>query len=436
MKKTTSRFDGGGLGIDLDRLRRRRDLRVLPVCALVGVVLLTGLLYLLVPRGKEEAPKPLSTKFIKRRPQMTRPLTMRKRPQPVVRPLKRERLVSQVPRAVVDRAGVSGLMGGLRVLESVVAHPKVKIERRVPFRKVQVGPAIEVGEIRIARHAKDRVDLALEMMDMESLDTGRYRGLVVIDPSDKRKIKGFLKLTSVFVESMQETPEWDRLRQFTNSREDLNAQALRNLAETMNEHTGVRTQVVDAMALEDARLMEVPFVLIAAQRPFTWTEAEARQLGEYLLSGGFAYIEDTGQSSTSSYLHASFASAPPLRDFLEAALASQGVQREKDWWFERLEQDHPLYHCFFDFSGIPRGYWERWTDHPASDWEGVRVGERWIAIYSQKDYRDCWGERDMVEYRRAPMHPMMERHLQLGVNLLVFALTQEGGLAKRCVAGR
>ena len=429
MKRTTSQFDGLGLGIDLDRLRRRRDLRVLPVCALVGIVLLMGVLYLFVPKGKEEAPKPLSTKFIKRRPQMMRPLTMRKRPQPVVRPLKREKFVSEVPRAVVDRAGVSGLAGGLKVLESVIAHPKVQLERRVPFRKVQVGPTIEVGEIRIARHAKDRVDLSLEMMDIESLDTGRYRGLVVIDPRDKRKVKGFLKLTSVFVESMQETQEWDRLRQFTNSREDLNAQALRNLAETMNEHTGVRTQVIDAMALEDARLMEVPFVLITAHRAFTWTEAEARQLGRYLLSGGFAYIEDTGQSSTTSHLHASFASVPPLRAFLEAALASQGLLRQKDWTFQRLEQDHPLYHCLLDFSGIPRGYWEQRGDHPVKEWEGVRVGDRWIAIYSQKDYRDCWAERK--EYGRM----YVQRHLQLGVNLLVFALTQEGGIAKRMVMG-
>ena len=66
-----SRFGGVGLGREprslpsLDRLRRRRDLRVFPVCAVVAMLLLLGILYVLVPREREEAPKLLSTKFIK-----------------------------------------------------------------------------------------------------------------------------------------------------------------------------------------------------------------------------------------------------------------------------------------------------------------------------------------------------------------------------------
>ena len=451
MKKTTSHFDGVGLGIDLDRLRRRRDLRVLPVCALVGVVLLLGVLYLLVPRGKEEAPEPLSTKFIKRRPQMTRPLVLRKRPQPVVRPLKREKLVSEVPRAVVDRAGVPGMRGGLRVLESVVAHPKVQLERKAPFHKVQVGPTLEVGEIRIARHAKDHVDLSLEMMDIESLDTGRHRGLVVIDPKDKRKVKGFLHLASVYAESMEEhyVPPYAHHALFPDGQRSTDARALRHLAESMNEYTQIRTDVVDAVSMDSETLLSVPFILIRASGGFGGTttfallQSEAENLGRYLVSGGFAYVEMAAGPV--------YADLPSLRKMVADALGTQGLYQEVHWRFEKLPASHPLYHCFFDFDSLPPSYLDivywHWGEpsaeldsHRSPPYlEGVKLDGRLVLVYSLKSYRDMWAGRmdelrsflgDQAAFRGE------ERVMQLGVNLLAFALTQEGGIAKRMVTGR
>jgi len=445
MKKTTSHFDGVGLGIDLDRLRWRRDLRVFPVFTLVGILLLTGLLYLLVPRGKEEAPRPLSTKFIKRRPQMTRPLTMRKRPQPVVRPLKREKFVSEVPRAVVDRAGVSGMGGRLKVLESVIAHPKVTLERRVPFRKVQVGPTIEVGEIRIARYAKDHVDLALEMMDIESLDTGRYRGLVVIDPSDKRKVKGFLHLASVYPESIEE--EWwdNRTGRWSNNRRYYNTRALQNLSRKMNEATQIRTDVVESLPLDSERLSEMPFILITANQAFTLTEAEAANLGRYLVSGGFAYVEQVGNTGYLYVVH----DVPALREMVVQALATQGLLEGRDWHFEVLPFEHRLFHCYFDLESLPMGYWDfrarSFSNASEIDYrhspdylEGVVLGGRLVLVYSEKSYRDFWAGRagDIMNHPgyRVPVYDD-ERPLQVGVNVLVYALTQEGGIAKRMVTG-
>jgi len=449
MKKTTSRFDGGGLGIDLDRLRRKRDLRVLPVCALVGVLVLMGVLYLLVPKGKEEAPRPLSTKFIKRKPQMMRPLTMRKRPQPAVRPLKREKLVSEVPRAVADRAGISGLGGGLKVLESVVAHPKVEVVRRAAFRKVPIGPRIEVGEIRIARHARDRVDLALEMMDIESLDTGRYRGLVVIDPSDKRKVKGFLHLASVYAESMEEDLWEDNTGAFPHAKRHLDTRALQHLSRKMNEVTQIRTDVVESFPLDSERLLALPFALITAKQAFELTEAEAANLGRYLMSGGFAIAEVVtywGLAPSKSDPQA--VDLPSLRQMFEEAMRTQGLERGQHWDFERLDRHHPLYHCYFDFEDVPMGYWDvmmnGMINGPSPSYvysppylEGIRIEGRWVALYSLKSYRDFWAGR-MEQLRSHAANPGFrygeERQLELGVNVLVFVLTQEGGIAKRMVA--
>jgi len=70
--------------------------------------------------------------------------------------------------------------------------------------------------------------------------------------------------------------------------------------------------------------------------------------------------------------------------------------------------------------------------------EGVVIGGRLAVIYSLKDYRDFWaGRLDLLQRHVAGYgYETGERQFQFGVNLLVFALTQEGGIAKRLVARR
>ena len=40
---------------------------------------------------------------------------------------------------------------------------------------------------------------------------------------------------------------------------------LHNLADKMSEHTGVHTEVLDGVALDDPRLMQVPFLLLTVR---------------------------------------------------------------------------------------------------------------------------------------------------------------------------
>ena len=36
--------------------------------------------------------------------------------------------------------------------------------------------------------------MSLELLDIETLDTGRYHAMVIQDPSDKRTIRGFIHI--------------------------------------------------------------------------------------------------------------------------------------------------------------------------------------------------------------------------------------------------
>ena len=78
--------------------------------------------------------------------------------------------------------------------------------------------------------------------------------------------------------------------------------------------------------------------------------------------------------------------------------------------------------------------------------EGVEVRGRLAVVYSARDYRDLWSGR--IEYGLlaspgAEWNPQClgnrfssEAGLRLGVNAVVYALTQEGSLAQRYVAER
>ena len=52
-------------------------------------------------------------------------------------------------------------------------------------------------DLSITRTAENRIDMALDMLDVNALDTGRYHAVVVQNPNDKQGLKGFIKLARV-----------------------------------------------------------------------------------------------------------------------------------------------------------------------------------------------------------------------------------------------
>ena len=80
--------------------------------------------------------------------------------------------------------------------------------------------------------------------------------------------------------------------------------------------------------------------------------------------------------------------------------------------------------------------------------EGVHLDGRLVVVYSQQNYRDFWSRRperglteasgSHVEANQIDLRhrPSSEPALRVGINLVVYALTQEGSLAQRYVETR
>ena len=151
----------------------------------------------------------------------------------------------------------------------------IHVEGLTKVFKTRVKSVGLAGAVKGTRQQEDEIDLSLELLDVDALDTGRHRALVVVDPQDRRGIKGFLYLSSVYSESI-ERADLDSPRPRRNGfvfessvRQAGEHETLHGLADQMQQRTQVRAEVLDGLALDDPRLQEVPFVLLTINHHFT-----------------------------------------------------------------------------------------------------------------------------------------------------------------------
>ena len=222
---------------------------------------------------------------------------------------------------------------------------------------------------------------------------------------------------------------------------------LQGLADKMTSSTQVHVEVRDAVRLDDPQLLQVPFVLMTVNTPFDFTDSEAANLGAYLTGGGFLFA-DIVRFLLPNYSDAEL-DIPAVRSLIRASFQAVGYQEWKDWQFRRLDITHSIYHCFYDINSLPRGmrdmhfivgeYPPRTPDYL----EGIVVGEQLVGVYSMRGYADFWAGigRELVDWsltNNVSNHSSLtsaEEPLvyNLGVNLVVYALTREGSLAQQFV---
>ncbi len=413
-----SRFDTPSAGLDLGAVAARQT-RKIRIISLAVAIALHGSLAIWKVSAERRAVKPLTTRFIKREPRLVKPLELRKAPKPKRRQMRRR--MKRV-RAKVDTRGISRAPKASQVLGSLV-RPATTVERTASFERPALEPMIESGTVVAAKAGVRQMDLSLEMVDVSALDTGRDRAFVIQDPEDKRMIRGFFHIARTYVRSGRTKYPM----------------SLPHLSEAVNEFTQIHVDVLDDIALDDARLFEVPWALFAPSQVFDATQVELRHLGQYLASGGFVFASELLQFTDVLF---------------EDALETQGLRRSRHWNRVVLQNDHPVYHTFFDFDGPPGGNIPGETNKSVYGFVkrgssgAVRGGVRGtlfpvnyfvrdnghvMAILEAKGYAKFWTRYSHDSgWNFRPMD--FRGMLMFGVNTVVFALTQEGSLAQRAVA--
>jgi hypothetical protein len=367
-------------------------------------------------RTEQKVVKPLTTQFVKRQPRLTKPLELKKRPQPKRRVVQRT-MVAVKAQMQREEGGTpfepAQVLGGL-------AGPGAAITRSTVPSSAEFEPTSVAEAIQGAREAEQKIDMSLELLDISALNTGQYHAMVIQDPEDRRSVKGFCRLSWLYIPRLH-----DRAIEHVGGRGNAWANhyvgdCIRNLADAMNRYTAIKTHVGQRVIIDNPETFQVPWVFhLSFYYAYDLSDGELETLGRYLVGGGFLFAD--------SHPLREMSVAPSHRRNLLAALKTQGICAD----FQILPSSHPVYHCYFDFSAPP----------PAADatlrmegfgtlqyeWrtylEGLEAGNRLVSILSEKGYYSPW-----CDWGAAWDHTRQD---QFGVNLIVFALTQEGSITHR-----
>lgn len=223
---------------------------------------------------------------------------------------------------------------------------------------------------------------------------------IVIDLENKQNITGNIQLAYAWGERL--VPPRNLAR------------GLINLKEAMNKYTKIRTELNEHLVLGTDRLQRTPFIFVSSNKAFELTETERKNLRKYFENGGFAFLDNPD----------------PKPEFSEGAASLKQMIRETipHTTFAPILNDHPLFHIFFDFDdGAPIGAeigafgnQSQYRSEQVFYLEGAWYKDRLAAVYSDKGYIVRWNDDSNNEPQ-----------LKMGVNLIVYALSQEGGMLRK-----
>ena len=399
---SSKRFKGAADVIDMEKLEKETQ-KLLFLGLVVAVSFHAALgSYFMFKKTEVKVLRPPTMELVIRRPRMTKPFEFKKQ-RVKQREYKKKEIVERKPTADIKTKSISTTLMG--TVTSYEFDTDMDID---------AGGAIFMPEgldiqMTATREPEKQISMKEEMISLDDLDTGQYKAMIIQDPSDKQSVKGFVYIATLWGALLE--PSYKR--------------AVIHLSDAVNRYTNINSKVDKHLFVDSRKIFDTPFVYLCVSDAFELTEIEAKNFGEYLRRGGFAVLDNGKPSNEFGPGESS------LRRMLKDSLGS-------DAKFLPIPNNHPLYHCFFDFDeGPPQGdevyvvkestmyTWDR--NHHAITMskqvlylEGISVQDRLVAIYSDKGYGLKWKDTDNNEPQ-----------LKMGVNMVVFALTQEGSIAQQ-----
>jgi len=273
-----SRFDCASSSLRL-KLLLSRTRTVSWICLGLGLAMHVSLTQIRGLQAQQKPIKPLATQFIKRQPRLNKPLELKKRPQPKRRTVQREMVTV---RAKVRRDRRRLAIKPVQVVRSLV-RPKVSVLREQRLGAASIEPRALAESVASTRETALQIDVSLEMMDMEALDTGQYQAMVIQDPNDRRCIKGYLHLAIAFPFSVRSYVAYEE--------GVLVMEAVRRLVGKLNEWTDINASVTKQVGFDSAELFQTPWTFLFIDYGLDPIELEVENLGKYLLRGGFFFFE-------------------------------------------------------------------------------------------------------------------------------------------------
>lgn len=142
-------------------------------------------------------------------------------------------------------------------------------------------------------------------------------------------------------------------------------------------------------------IFRYPFIHMTGHGNVVFSNAEAENLRNYLLSGGFLHIDDN--YGMDQFIRVELKKVFPNQELIE------------------LPSNHPIFHQKYDFNGLPKIH-EHDDKRPQAF--GIVVEGRLVCLYTfETDLGDGW--EDQSVHNDSPEKRMQA--LQMGANILMYA---------------
>ena len=175
-----------------------------------------------------------------------------------------------------------------------------------------------------------------------------------------------------------------------------NPTALPNLIKFSNANNQTQiSEVVTSVSIGSSAIFNYPYVDLTGHGNVYFSEDEAQNLRQYLISGGFLHISDN--FGLDKYIRREMSKVFPEIKFVEIPL------------------DHPIYHQKFDFpKGLPKIH--EHNGRPPQGF-GIFYKGRLVVFYDfETDLGDGW---EVAEVHNDPLEVRIKA-LQMGANILSY----------------
>ncbi|MCK5126884.1 MAG: DUF4159 domain-containing protein [candidate division Zixibacteria bacterium] len=175
--------------------------------------------------------------------------------------------------------------------------------------------------------------------------------------------------------------------------------ALPNLLKFIQDETGWPVDTEEKQVkIKDEDLFAHPFLFITGHGTIKLSDSEGERLRQYLLGGGFVFLND------------SYGMDKSIRLMITKLFPEQNLQE--------IPYDHAVYHSFYDFpNGLPKIH--EHDNKPATGW-GIVIDDRLVLFYAyESDIGDGWEDSQV---HNDPAEKRIEA-LKMGLNIVTYALT-------------
>ncbi|MFD2515671.1 DUF4159 domain-containing protein [Pontibacter locisalis] len=177
-----------------------------------------------------------------------------------------------------------------------------------------------------------------------------------------------------------------------------NKTSLPNLIQFCNQNLNMNIASEEAVVeVGSPEIFSYPFVHMTGHGNVVFSDTEAQNLRNYLLSGGFLHIDDN--YGLDKYIRKEMKKVFPEYDFVE------------------LPYDHPIYHQKYDFpNGLPKIHEH---DNKPPQGFGIIHKGRLVCFYTyETDLGNGWEDQEIYN----DPEPIRQQALRMGANIITYAL--------------